>query len=290
MPEDSGPSDPAVFVTHDVVFGDGTAVKRFRSADHDEPRREWRALTLLARYAPGLAPEPVSADLDGAPPVVVMSRLPGQPLGGSPLCDNQLDAAAAAMNRLHHAVPPRELDAVPPAAAPLQAICARIRAMAAARPAGPLSELQHQARRAGLTWLDSFESDRQGARTASPAGCGSAAGTAVFAHVDGNLANYLWDGCSVRLVDFEDSGRGDRAQELADFVEHLSVWDGGGVAAEPFLDRFELTGPERERIAQLRRLFAVFWSMMLLPGGRSQRRNPPGTADRQASRALALLG
>ncbi|HEY2551571.1 MAG TPA: aminoglycoside phosphotransferase family protein, partial [Streptosporangiaceae bacterium] len=108
--------------------------------------------------------------------------------------------------------------------------------------------------------------------------------------VDGNLANYLWDGRSVRLVDFEDSGRGDRAQELADFVEHLSVWDGGGVHARAFLDRFDLTRPERQRIGQLRRLFAVFWVMMLLPGGRAHRRNPPGTADRQASRALALLG
>jgi hypothetical protein len=42
------------------------AVKRFRShAGGDErrlygnePRREWRALQLLARYAPGLAPRP----------------------------------------------------------------------------------------------------------------------------------------------------------------------------------------------------------------------------------------
>ena len=47
------------------------AVKRFRSpvdGDErrlygDEPRREWRALELLARYAPGLAPRPVRADL-----------------------------------------------------------------------------------------------------------------------------------------------------------------------------------------------------------------------------------
>jgi Ser/Thr protein kinase RdoA (MazF antagonist) len=160
--------------------------------------------------------------------------------------------------------------------------------MAAARQAGPLSELHRQARRAGLSWLDSFETV---CRPPSAASCGGRrTAAAVFAHVDGNLANYLWDGRTVRLVDFEDSGRGDRAQELADFVEHLSVWDGGGVHARAFLDRFDLTRPERQRIGQLRRLFAVFWVMMLLPGGRAHRRNPPGTADRQASRALALLG
>lgn len=82
MPADSGPSGPGVFVTHGVVFEGGVAVKRFRSLVHgDEPRREWRALKLLARYAPGLAAEPFRADLDADPPVVVMSRLPGAPLG-----------------------------------------------------------------------------------------------------------------------------------------------------------------------------------------------------------------
>jgi hypothetical protein len=37
------------FVTHDVVFEEEVAVKRFRRRAHDEPRREWQALNLLAR-------------------------------------------------------------------------------------------------------------------------------------------------------------------------------------------------------------------------------------------------
>ena len=32
----------------------------------------------------------------------------------------------------------------------------------------------------------------------------------VFGQGDGNLANYLWDGERVRLVDFEDSGQAPR--------------------------------------------------------------------------------
>jgi len=36
----------------------------------------------------------------------------------------------------------------------------------------------------------------------------------VVAHGDPNLANYLWDGTRVRIVDFEDAGRGDRTVEL----------------------------------------------------------------------------
>jgi hypothetical protein len=40
----------------------------------------------------------------------------------------------------------------------------------------------------------------------------------------------------------------------------------------------------------LRRLFAAFWVMRLLPGGDAYQRNPPGTFERQASRLLDLLG
>ena len=62
-------------------------VKRFRSRVGDgerrlygdEPRREWRALDLLARHAPGLAPRPIRADLDTDPTLIAMSRVPGEP-------------------------------------------------------------------------------------------------------------------------------------------------------------------------------------------------------------------
>jgi hypothetical protein len=47
--------------------------------------------------------------------------------------------------------------------------------------------------------------------------------TPVFGSGDGNLANYLWDGTRVRLVDFEYSGVSDRAFELAEATEHVSM-------------------------------------------------------------------
>ncbi len=111
----------------------------------------------------------------------------------------------------------------------------------------------------------------------------------MFAQGDPNLANHLWDGNRVHLVDFEASGRGDRVTELADFVEHVTVWAHAGINAEAFLDRFGLHPGERQQVAQLRPLFA-FWVMRLLPGGSAYRRNPPGTFERQASRLLDLLG
>lgn len=79
----------------------------------------------------------------------------------------------------------------------------------------------------------------------------------MFAQCDPNLANHLWDGNSVHLVDFETSGRGDRATELADFAEHITVWAHAGISAEAFLDRFDLNPGERQQITQLRRLFAL---------------------------------
>ncbi|HET9972794.1 MAG TPA: aminoglycoside phosphotransferase family protein, partial [Streptosporangiaceae bacterium] len=107
---------------------------------------------------------------------------------------------------------------------------------------------------------------------------------------DPNLANHLWDGRRVHLVDFEASGRGDRATELADFVEHVTVWAHAGISAEAFLGRFDLDPGERQRVTRLRRLFAAFWVMRLRPGGHAYQRNPPGTFERQAARLLDLLG
>lgn len=94
----------------------------------------------------------------------------------------------------------------------------------------------------------------------------------------------------MRLVDFEDSGRSERAWDLAIFTEHLSVHGDGEVPAEVALGYFETGTDERVGIRACRRLLATFWLLMLLPGGPSHRRNPPGTLQRQASRLLELLG
>lgn len=91
----------------------------------------------------------------------------------------------------------------------------------------------------------------------------------MFAQADGNLANYLWDGECCRLVDFEDSGVSDRAYELVDLFDHDEALAG--------------------RVLRMRRLFATFWLLMLLPGNRAHHRNPAGSVERQAERTLVLL-
>jgi aminoglycoside phosphotransferase (APT) family kinase protein len=288
VPAATGPSGPLPFSTHGITVEQGIAVKRFRSQVGDgerrlygdEPRREWRALNLLARYAPGLAPGPIRADLDTDPPLIAMSRVPGEPLGARLVTETQQDAIAEALSRLHHAIPPSVLATVERAPGSPQLLPDRIKGMARACNAGSLDPLPRQAYLAVLAWLDGGQAERAAAVTGQP----------VFAQGDPNLANHLWDGNRVRLVDFEASGRGDRATELADFVEHVTVWAHAGINAEAFLDRFDLRPGELQQITQLRPLFAAFWVMRLLPGGSAYHRNPPGTFERQASRLLDLLG
>jgi aminoglycoside phosphotransferase (APT) family kinase protein len=265
--------------THCLQIRGGVVVKRFRSHARGEPGREWRALRMLARYAPGLAPAPVHAALDAEPPVVVMSRLPGSALGTRPLTPGEAVAVAASIGRLHRAAPPGVLDAAEPMPFGPVAALARVRAMAAALGI-PEDPQARRALRCASTWLARGPVERAAAR-----GC-----TTVFGHGDANLANYLHDGGTVRLVDFEDSGRSDRAWELAIFTEHLSVHGHGQVPAELALGQFETGVAERARIREYRRLLATFWLLMLLPGGPSHRRNPPGTLQHQTFRLLDLLG
>jgi aminoglycoside phosphotransferase (APT) family kinase protein len=288
MPAAIGKPGPRPFSTHGITVEEGMAVKRFRSpldGDErqlygDEPRREWQALTLLARYAPGLAPRPIRAYLDADPPLIAMSCVPGAPLGTCPVSEAQEDAIAAALSRLHHAIPPSVLTTVERVPGRPHLLPGRIREMADACNAEVLGSLPRQAYRAALAWLGSAEAERAASVTGQP----------VFAQGDPNLANHLWDGNRVHLVDFEASGRGDRATELADFVEHVTVWAHAAINGEAFLDRFDLCPGERRQITQLRRLFAAFWVMRLLPGGSAYHCNPPGTFERQASRLLNLLG
>ena len=284
----------ASFTTHIVDIGEDEVVKRFRSWDRGGHLREWQALTLLASYAPDLAPAPLSADLTSVPPQVRMSRLPGLPLDGLPLDRNapnglpldglpldgqavtpgHLDAVAAAISRLHAAVPRDVVTGLRPQPWLEVGVVNRMRSIVAGRRAPGGDALARAALDAGMRWLG---------RAADPL---PEPHSVVFGQGDGNLANYLWDGERVRLVDFEDSGRSDRAYELAAFAEHLSVWHDAGIETGALLGRFELTGAERERVLFFRRTFTFYWLLKLL----DQRENRPDTLHRQAGRLLAVLG
>jgi hypothetical protein len=65
---------------------------------------------------------------------------------------------------------------------------------------------------------------------------------------------------------------------------------GTTLEAADFTGRFSLTAAERAALREYRRLAALFWLGMLLPGGPASARNPPGTLHQQARRLLTLLG
>jgi Phosphotransferase enzyme family len=252
-------------------------IKRFRSWDRGEPAREWAALRLLARSAPGLAPAPLRADLAGRPATIEMSLLPGAELGSGPLSGPQLDALALALRRLWQSVPPAWQQGKAGAGSNSAAFTSQVRAMLASRQRLGADPLVARAAAAGAAWLASR-------------GPGLRAGPVVLGHGDPNLANFLWDGDRIAVVDFEDSGPSDRAFELAILVEHISAWSAAGLDAGALLALFDLTSAEQARVREVRRLAALFWLILLRPGGPASIRNPAGTQQRQAGRLLTLLG
>ena len=253
-------------------------VKRYIQYARAEPAREWRALRLLAEHAPGLAPEPLRADLDAAPPVVEMSLLPGTPLGDAQLTPEQESALVRALGQLWQSVPVDRVIAVAGEYGNEAQLVHLVSDLAGTGPDMGDDPLVQAAYAAGLDWLTWAV-----AVTGDPAGR-----QPVLGQGDGNLANFLWDGGRVRIVDFEDSGLSDRAFELAVLVEHISAWLGAGLRGDRFTEAFDLTPAERARLAACRRLAALAWLLFLRPGSMASERNPPGTLRLQAERLLAL--
>jgi thiamine kinase-like enzyme len=105
----------------------------------------------------------------------------------------------------------------------------------------------------------------------------------VLGHGDADLANFLWDGELVRIVDFKNAGLSERAFELAMLVEHVPAWRDGGLDADRFIDEFDLSPAERARLIDWRRMAALSWLFRL------RSHSDPGVGQRQAERLLALL-
>ncbi len=266
--------------THDLTFTATEVHKRYVSWDRGEPDREWACLSLLAERAPGVAPRPLRRQTSDGSPVIVMERLPGEPLGGAPLTSAQTVSLGQALRQLYdvplaaiHAAGIGERQSGPTTGArDVTEWLSEPYDLAACRDPALVSESVHAASR----WL------------ALPATLPEPRLVALGI-ADLNPANALWDGTTCRLVDFEDGGLTDPAYDLADHVEHLAgrltgVFDPGALEAA-----VGLTDEEQARLQAYRPLWAAFWLVMLLPGNAGFRRNPPGTLEAQASHLLELL-
>lgn len=252
-------------------------VKRFSYTDLGQPAREWRALTLLADHAPGLAPDPIAFCPDATPPAVAMSRVEGTPLRGGHVTPDQTAALAAAVSLLWDSVPAPLLAQLPDRCWPQPEVVGEVEGWCAQPLPADTDAVVAQARAEGLRWLRQAEF----LATSPP----------VLGTGDGNLSNFLWDGSRVRVVDFEYSGRSDRAFELAEVTEHVAAWVDTEFDVVRFLAHFDLQPAEAGRLLQCRRLAAFEWLHILsLQVDAKLTINPPGTLERQAARLLALLG
>ena len=235
---------------------------------------------LLAEHAPGVAPRPLRRETYDGGPVVVMERLPGEPLGSAPLTPEQLLSLGCRLRQLY--------------AVPLESIRA---ARISERLYGPTTH-----RQTVTEWL----SESYDLVECRDPGLVSGAVDAALAWLaasdslpepqlvtlgisDLNPANIIWDGETCRLVDFEDGGLTDPAYELADHVEHIAGRLSDVLDGDALVDAVGLSPDGRERLRAYRPLWAAFWLAMLLPGNGGFRRNPSGTTEAQAAHLLALL-
>ncbi|GAA1857109.1 phosphotransferase family protein [Actinomadura bangladeshensis] len=264
--------------THAIEMRPDVVIKRYRSRRNDEPRREWLALNLLHEHARGIAPAPIGADLDAEPPTVVMSRLSGTPLNCGPVAESAV-AVASAVARVQEAVPLRTLAHLPARAGHPLELLRQVRTWCAAvqRPADDPTVTD--ALRGAEVWLRQPALEAMLGRPTRP----------VFGIGDGNLANFLWDGTEVRLVDFEYSGRSDRPYELAELTEHISVQTANGPGMDNVLKCFDLDPTEADRIKNCRRLLAAFWLLRIMGDDRGEPRIRAKVLAGQATRLLTLL-
>lgn len=267
--------------THDVAVGSSLVRKRYTSWGDGEPDREWMCLSLLAEHAPGVAPRPLARVDEDRRPVVIMERVPGEPLTVGPVSPRQLAELGRALQAVY-AVPREAISAagLPERRFGPTVIRERL-ATALSRP--------HRLAECDDPKLVQSALDRALAHVDRP----EAVPTALLRCMgiaDLNPANVLWDGRVCRLVDFEDGGKTDPAFELADHVEHIANRLAGTYEPTALCDAVGLTEADVPRFEGYRALWAIFWLIMLLPGNAAHTRNPRGTLEGQAVHVHALLG
>jgi aminoglycoside phosphotransferase (APT) family kinase protein len=262
-------------MSHDVFAADGlVVVKVFRSFARDEHLREWEALHTLR--GTGRAPEPIHCDDDEQAPAVVMSRIEGEAIPATALTPTHVEriaelhrVGAAASLRSDRLALTHPAVSVPRTRALFAEWDDAAPHVADVRPAGV----------AARAWL----------ATAAPDALIERA-DAVFSRGDPNITNYLWTDESVRFIDFEDSGAGDRVCDFGEMAEHANMRTVPESLWAHLADASGFAAADRPRLVDARRLLACFWLVIL---ERRAKRGAPVvqiTLEEQADRVLTLLG
>ena len=268
--------------THDLTFTDTEVRKRFVSWDRGEAEREWACLSVLAEHAPGVAPRPLRREIVDGAPVVVMERLPGEPLGGR-AADRRPDrlagggaVAACTTSRSPRRAPPGSASAATaPAARGRRSRSGWATTYDLAACQDPA--LVADAVAAALAWL------------ATPGACPEPRLSAPRDRRPQPGQRALGRGAvpARRLRGRRAQRPGVRARRPRRAPRRPA--DRASTTRRPWSTRSASTRPPGERLTAYRPLWAAFWLAMLLPGNGGWRRNPPGTTEAQARHLLGLL-
>lgn len=225
-------------------------IKLYTKTDRQRVEREWHGLTHAASL--GNAPTPLWLDEDTEQPALGMTLLPG-----SPILD-VLDPAAAITSL---ATTTRALQSIPltePLASleRIDSIGHYITRLTDLWP-GQLADATDDPHTPNmLAVLHRWENSSDAELLAQPA-------THVYSRGDANLLNWLHDGQTIYVADFEFSGFSDVAVDAADHIEHISarvipdyIW----ANAEADLG---ITPDNRARFDAAQRTIALRWLAVL---------------------------
>ena len=87
----------------------------------------------------------------------------------------------------------------------------------------------------------------------------------IFSRGDSNVLNWLWDGTSIRVVDYEFAGYSDLAFDCADLAEHISSRQ-AGIGDQAWAEVTVLAGlggEDQRRFDAARRTCALRWLAVL---------------------------
>ncbi len=225
--------------------GRPACLKVFAADDRDRAAREWAALRYLERVSYLLAARPLRYDPCPPAAAILIDLVPGRTLTGAELTRQQITALGYAIDGLHAL--PIEGAGLADAAAPAASMLARVR-----RAVVDASVLAAGFTRDCQRWLGRSHAEA----LAQP-------GRPVFGKGDAGLGNCLWDGVTLRLVDFEYSGISDRPFDLAELVEHIEARATADASWQAFLAERQLGAAEWTRLSAARQLLAIFWAFRL---------------------------
>jgi aminoglycoside phosphotransferase (APT) family kinase protein len=243
----------ATSARHDVV------VKFLIRDERQRAEREWGALTLLERLDLPLGPRPIYCDLARIPhAVVVQTWLDGQVLAAPPADDQTWLQIVQAYVRLHQ-VPRAAIEghgiALPQARAawwPAERASAALHEFAQQLPTSPhtpaLDQLLRRLDRARLPALP-------------PRQC--------WSHGDPNIRNLLRADQGVQLVDWEYTGYGDPAAEIALLMTHPFAQPTSDARWQWVAEQYAQLSDEPAMCQRIREQYAlrlVWWCIRLLLG------------------------